>query len=111
MRSIPIAVLSEGVRQRSCWFKGNMKWLVPLLLCVSCACSSSQSSNTSSSAKKGDDSKRKAAAEIKVPDPHASKNPNVGREAGVGNDPNNLEVADPRTGEAGSGGRQAHATR
>ncbi len=48
---------------------------------------------------------------VKVPDPNASKDPKVGRQAGVGDDPSNLEVAEPNTGTAGSGGRQAHATR
>ncbi len=38
-----------------------------------------------------------------VPDPHASQSPNVGREAGVGDDPANLEVADPKENGGDSG--------
>ena len=50
-------------------------------------------------------------ATVKVPDPNASRDPKIGHQAGVGDDPGDLNVADPDTGTAGSGGRQAHATR
>jgi len=43
-----------------------------------------------------------------VPDPHASKSPNVGREAGVGDDPANLETADPQ-GNGGDSGKPGPA--
>ncbi len=38
-----------------------------------------------------------------VPDPHASKSPHVGREAGVGDDPSNLEAGDPKENGGDSG--------
>ncbi len=40
---------------------------------------------------------------VTVPDPHQSSDPRVGREAGTGDDPANLEVGDPKENGGDSG--------
>ena len=78
-----------------------------LILTTSCSNAANGTSSNNASAKNGggggSSAKAAAGSNAEVPDPHASSNPKVGREAGVGDDPANLESADPKGGGGDSG--------
>ncbi len=88
------------------------RWIFLLALAF-CSCSSHsanpENANNGAKGGKGQPNQAPSAAVVRVPDPHASNDPKVGHEAGVGDDPSNLQADQPDTGEPGSGGRQAHA--